>query len=99
MSFINIHDGRKVQFRINDLVSFWSRLETGKDQRLADGNVLMHDNASGRRANNSADFAAHRNRHVPPALSPRAHSTRRPCFSVFLESRVSLTGHGTQTVR
>src|SRR2546422_2202207 len=43
MSFIDIHHRRKVQFRIDDFVSLGRRFKTGKDERLANGDVLMHD--------------------------------------------------------
>src|ERR1044072_7995529 len=39
-SLVDVHHRRKVEFRIDDLVSLWRGFQTRENERLADGNVL-----------------------------------------------------------
>ena len=97
--FVNIHHRREVQFGIDNLVSLWCWLETGEDERLADRNILMHHHCAWIRANDAPHFVAHRDRHIPPTFSPRAHATRGPNVSVFMQPIVRCTRHRAETVR
>src|ERR1044072_9739726 len=83
VSLVDVHHGRKVELGIDDLVSLWRRFQTGENERLADGDVLMHDDSAGIGTDDARDFVADGNRHVPPALCPRTHTTDHPDTHVF----------------
>src|SRR5262245_11881301 len=42
MSLVDVHNRRKIQFRIDNLISLWRRLQTGKNKGLANRNILVH---------------------------------------------------------
>src|SRR6185436_2887470 len=47
VSLVDVHHRRKVELGIDDLVSLWRRFQTGENERLADGDVLMHHDVAG----------------------------------------------------
>ena len=60
----------KVQPITDQLVAVSAPVETGSHDRLADGNILMHDHAPFRGADDRADQVATGKWHLPPALLP-----------------------------
>jgi len=99
VSFVNVHHGREVELGIDDLVSLWGGFQAREHQRLADGDVLMHDHGARVGAYDARDFVADRDGHVPPAFRPCAHAPGCPDVGVFVEPFVSRFGHCSETVR
>src|ERR1700741_3199229 len=99
VSLVDIHHRRKIQLRIDDLVSLWRRLQTGENERLADRDVLMHHDGARLGADDVRDFVADSNGHVPPAFCPRTHTTAPPCVCIFLEPFMSCPRHRPEAMR
>src|SRR5262245_32679043 len=98
MSFVDIHHGREIQLAIDDLVSLWSGFKTGKNQRLTNGNILMHRHAARLSTNDLRDLVADRQWHVPPTFSPGAYAASCPYVCVFMQPIEGRARHRPQTV-
>src|SRR5947208_906485 len=73
--------------------------KAGKNDRLANRDVLMHDDTALLGANDACHLVAGRDRHVPPTFSPRTNAARGPGFSKVLEPPIRFLRHGAKTVR
>ena len=60
--------------------------EAREDDRLRDGDVLVHHGRAGRSADDPADLVADRHRRGPPALAPRADPALGPHRRVLREA-------------
>src|SRR5262249_40192982 len=71
LGLVEVADGREVSALVDDPVSArvgWQ--EAGEDDRLGDGDVLVHHRGAGRRADDAADLVADGHRRLPPPLAP-----------------------------
>jgi hypothetical protein len=69
---MEVADGREVLLLVDDPVPLAAEVEAREHDRLGDRHVLVHHRRARRRADQSADLVADGDRHVPPALAPRA---------------------------
>ena len=75
---IDVIVGRKVEPVGDQLVAAARPIEARRHHRLADGDVLLHHHLAFARADDAPDQVAHRDRHLPPALFPRADAAGGP---------------------
>src|SRR5256714_9279377 len=83
----------------DDLIALAGEVEARMDERLADRDVLVHDDFARLRADDFTDQIADRARHLPPAFFPGANAARRPQLGVLVQAVASAGGHRAERVR
>ena len=99
VSLVDVHHGREVEFRIDDLVSLRRGLKAREDERLADGNVLMHDDRARIGADDGSDFVADASRACPTSLLPTRGRRASPRCRHTREADRSRSRHRAEAVR
>ena len=92
-ALVEIANGWEVGALVDHLVAASDRSEAGKDDRLRDGHVLVHDGRVGRCPDDPADLIADRHGQLPPTLGPGADSTLTPRAGVLGDAILDLRGH------
>ena len=95
---VDVHHRRKIHRFVNNLVATLGKIKTRQDERLTDGNVLMHHDGTRSGSDDTGDFVANGQRHFPPAFSPGAYAARGPGFGVIVQSVVGRLRHRAQRV-
>jgi len=94
LRLIEVAHRREVPTFVDDAVARRiDREERREHDRLGDGNVLVHHGRTGHAADDAADLVAHRHRHRPPALAPRANAALLPHARVLGEPLLGLRRH------
>ena len=88
----------KLALDVDDAVSRRLQPEAGEDDHHRDGHVLVHARRAGACADDPADLVADGQRHVPPALAPRADAARLPHARVLGEAVLGRGRHRGQRV-
>ncbi len=89
---------REVEAVGNELVARAAPVETGGDDGLADGDVLVHHHAAFGRADDGGDEVAAGDGHVPPAFFPGPYATGGPGAGELGERGLGAAGHGAERV-
>src|ERR1035441_6092027 len=79
------------------LFPYTTLFRSGHDP-IRDGHIRHHDDFAFAGAYDAADQVAHRARHLPPSLTPRAHAARFPLVRVFCQTAAGAGRHGTEGV-
>ena len=98
LRFPEIHDGGEVHVAVDDFVALSGEIETGGDDGLAGGDVLMQRDGIFGRVHQGAEFVAYFESQHPPAFFPGANAACRPDIGVGMERVVNGAGHGSEGV-
>ena len=88
----------EVALLVDDLPPLAAGLEAREDDRLGDGDVLVHRDAPGGRADDPGDLVADGQRQLPPALLPGAHAAGVPGARVLEHALLDRGRHRAQRV-
>src|SRR5437764_14370316 len=83
----------------DDLIALAGEVEARMDERLADRDVLVHDDFARLRADDFTDQIADRARHLPPAFFPGANAARRPQLGLLVQAVAGAGRHRAERVR
>ena len=88
----------KLALDVDDPIPRRLQPEAGEDDHHRDGHVLVHARRAGAGADDPADLVADGERHVPPALAPRADAALLPHARVLGEVVLGRSRHRGQRV-
>ena len=98
LRLVEVAHGGEVRLLVHDPVPLTRPRKAREDDRLGDGHVLVHHDRAGRRAEDPAELVAHRDRHLPPTVRPRADAALAPGAGVLEEIVLGRGGHRRKRV-
>jgi hypothetical protein len=78
LRLVEVAHGGEVRLLVHDPVPLTRPRKAREHDRLGDGHVLVHHDRAGRRAEDPGELVAHRDRHLPPTVRPRADAALAP---------------------
>jgi len=98
LCLVEVAHGREVALLVDDPSARAVEIEAREDNRLGDGDVLVHRDGPGRSADQPTDLVADGQRQLPPALAPGANAPRVPVARVAEDALLGGRGHRPERV-